>query len=375
MQPVPPPSTPEAPFPYGWRYVKKTLPSGEVELEQVPLTLEDVLHPQEGDVIPERPSHELHCRYLADVFGARLPGPPVSTVTADLLIDWGVPGLRNHSPDIGVFVGLTREVGPDEGILHLRDLGGRCLLVVEVVSPDTRVNDVVHKVGHYYLAGVALYVVIDWEREGKPRRLRVFRASPGGYREEAPDRQGRVLLPALGLYLSLREDRPVCHDSTTGQELGDNAGIVRKVEQLQRDLEQADRRNQEQEQALEQAIEGQRHSDRERRLADERTAEAQRLAEQQTRAREEAERLAQEAQRQKQDAERLAEQQKRAREDAERLAEQQARARQDAERQAQLEARGRQAAEQRATLAEDRIKQMEELIRQLQGNPPAAPPA
>jgi hypothetical protein len=33
----------------------------------VPLTLEDVLHPQEDDVIPERSFHELIRRYLTDI--------------------------------------------------------------------------------------------------------------------------------------------------------------------------------------------------------------------------------------------------------------------------------------------------------------------
>jgi hypothetical protein len=39
------------PFRYGWRYVKRVLPDGTVDLEQMPLTLEDVLHPQEEDHI------------------------------------------------------------------------------------------------------------------------------------------------------------------------------------------------------------------------------------------------------------------------------------------------------------------------------------
>src|SRR4051812_12404548 len=182
--------TPE-PFRYGYRYVQRTLPDGSVEFDQVPLTLEDVLHPQEGDVIIERRIHEMDCRHLADVFNSRPLGPAFASVTADLLIDWGVEGMRDTSPDIGVFVGLREEPDLEEGTFHLADSGGRCLLVVEVVSPHTRVNDVEHKVRLYHQARVPLYVLIDQEREGGPRRLVAYQWAAGGYAEVALDGQGR----------------------------------------------------------------------------------------------------------------------------------------------------------------------------------------
>jgi hypothetical protein len=49
MQPQSPSSAAEQPFEefrYGWRFVHQTLPDGSRELVQVPLTMEDVLHPQ-----------------------------------------------------------------------------------------------------------------------------------------------------------------------------------------------------------------------------------------------------------------------------------------------------------------------------------------
>src|SRR5436305_10133476 len=109
MQPTSAHSSSGQEFPYGWRYVKRSGPEGSEDWEQVPLTLEDVLHPQEGDVIPENSLHESDCRYLADVFSTRPLGPPQTKVTRDLLVHWGVEGVRNHSPDVGVFVGLKRD--------------------------------------------------------------------------------------------------------------------------------------------------------------------------------------------------------------------------------------------------------------------------
>jgi hypothetical protein len=119
MRPHPPAADAEPPFEekfrYGWRFVKRTLADGSTELEQVPLTMEDVLHPQPDDVIPVRTQHEMDCSYLASVFLARPLGKPIERVTADLVIDWGVPDLRDNSPDVAVFVGLKEEPNLEEG--------------------------------------------------------------------------------------------------------------------------------------------------------------------------------------------------------------------------------------------------------------------
>ena len=45
----------------------------------------------------------------------------------------------------------------------------------EIVSPHTRDNDVVAKLAEYHRAGVPLYVIIDQETEGGPRRLLGYR--------------------------------------------------------------------------------------------------------------------------------------------------------------------------------------------------------
>src|SRR6516165_6986877 len=93
MKPTSTPLSHQEEFPYGWRYVRR----GDT-LEQVPLTLEDVLHPQEGDVIPGNTQHDDDCFYLKYVFSLRPLSPPFGLVTHDLLINWGVPGIGNHSP-------------------------------------------------------------------------------------------------------------------------------------------------------------------------------------------------------------------------------------------------------------------------------------
>lgn len=78
LPPVPPPSA--DPFRYGWRYVKRTLPDGKEDFEQVPLTLEDVLHPELGDVMPQTTPHGWDRIYLVEVLERALAADPHALV-------------------------------------------------------------------------------------------------------------------------------------------------------------------------------------------------------------------------------------------------------------------------------------------------------
>jgi Uma2 family endonuclease len=310
MQPTSAHSSPAPEYPYGWRYVTRRQADGGEVIEEVALTLEDVLHPQEGDVIPESPLHESDCRYLADVFATRPLSPPVTLVTRDLLVNWGVPGIRNHSPDVAVFVELDREPDPGAGVLELPEVGGRCELVVEVVSPNTRNNDVVAKFEHYHQVGIPLYVIIDQTREGGPRTLRAYRRKPDRYVEVESDDGDRIDVPLLGLILGMRDNRVVCFDLRTDRELGDYSRILRDLEESKRLLEEADRHAEQQQQAYEDQVlarqkaerlarEAREQADRQREEADKQRGEADKQreeADKQRRAREEIDRecLAQE---------------------------------------------------------------------------------
>jgi hypothetical protein len=308
---------------------ERTLPDGTTELERVAYTVEDVLHPDPDDVFPVRPQHAIDCTYIHDVIrvraAAELASEPIVYVSYDHLVDWGVPEQRNTSPDVGVFVGLKQEVGRLEGMFDLKASGGRCVLVVEVVSPDRRrENDVVHKVREYYNAGVPLYVIVDQESEGAPRHVRGLWHRPDGWEELSNDEQGRLLIEPLNLWLGLKDGRVVCYDARTGRELGDYERISQEREELSQELEEADRRIAEQEKAIGQAIEDSREQRQAREAAEKRVSE-------QKQAREAAEQQATE--------------QKQAREAAEKLAREQHQARE---------------------AAEERIRQLEEALRALQ---------
>jgi Uma2 family endonuclease len=232
---------PAPPFRYGWRYVTQTGPDGQCIDTEIPLTLEDVLHPLEGDVIPENTQHDLERTYLAIVARARVAGRDDALILSDCLIDWGVPGVRPMSPDLAPVFGV-RDPERRRGTFRVVEEGAAPCLVVEIVSPDTRTNDTERKLELYHRVRVPWYILVDQEGEDGPRRLIAYRYAPDEYVEEPPDAEGRVLLEPLGIRLGLRDERLVCYDAASGKELGDYTRVAEDLaaaEQRAQDLAMA----------------------------------------------------------------------------------------------------------------------------------------
>jgi Uma2 family endonuclease len=189
------------PFRYGWRYVRQVDEQGQETYEQVPLTLEDVLHPEEDDFIVQSESHIRRCRYLAEVLILALASDPTAVVVQDMRIDWGVPGVRAHGPDLAVLLGVRER--KDWRTFHVREEQARPAMVIEVTSLSTVRHDPVTKLRHYARVGIPLYVLADRRAlpPGRPRRARVplagARAAVAG-RGERRDRLLRRGRPAPG---------------------------------------------------------------------------------------------------------------------------------------------------------------------------------
>jgi len=221
----PPPAPEPEPFRFGWRYVKRSGPDGEVTYDRIALTPADVLHPLEHDEIPDNTQQALDCAYLYGVLRWRLAPRPGVLVLTDCLIHWGVPGLGNHSPDISIFDGVTDRERLRSSF-RVRDEHARPLLNIEIVSPDrydarARNNDVVAKVEHYERAGVPLYAIVDQEEEEGPRQILGYRLGKRKYSRMPLDAEGRLPLEPFGLLLGLRDNKVVCWDAVTGQEIAD----------------------------------------------------------------------------------------------------------------------------------------------------------
>jgi len=200
------------PFFYGWRMVPRWHADGQT-WERVPLTAWDVLHPEEDDFIVQTDAHDHDCHYLKDSVEDALAGRAGVDVFTDLRIDWQIPGLNVHGPDIIVFEGLNQLWQRDRGTFPVKDMGARPLLIVEVASPNTRDIDTVAKVIEYHRAGVPVYVIVNRQeiRNRPPLTVYGYQATPGGY-ELIPDNAHGVWVESVGLWVRAGTDRVVCTD-------------------------------------------------------------------------------------------------------------------------------------------------------------------
>jgi hypothetical protein len=237
-----PPSEEADPYRYGWRCVRIEKPHGTVKFNQVPLTLEDVLFPEDGDFIVQSRIHGDDRDYLKCVLRYRLSGDPHAEVLSNIGVDWNLPGVRPLCADIAVFLGLTRRI--DWAILNVAAEGARPALVVEITSRSTRSNDLGAKFEYYYQAGVSLYVIADATEDARSRRLKLltYRHTPDGYARIEPEARGRIWLDPVGLWLRVTVDpateceRLTCYDPQR-RELGDYGAVIREAEEARADAE------------------------------------------------------------------------------------------------------------------------------------------
>src|SRR5262249_13959658 len=133
-------------------------------------------------------------------------------------------------------------------------------LLIEVVSPNYRDNDVVIKVEHYHRARVPLYVIVDREQEEGPVKLIGYQYAPQEYEEMLPDAQGRLWLEPLRVWMGARGDGVVCYDGVTGEDRGDYIRVRQEAERLTDDLATAEARVRELEAEI-RRLQGERKTD------------------------------------------------------------------------------------------------------------------
>ncbi len=340
MSQIVPPSTRPAsgdpdPFRLGWKEERRELPDGGFDYVNVPLTLEDVLHPEENYKIMNGSRHEEERYYLWGVIRHRLGLDQHSLALSDQGVYWDDPTLKHHCPDIAVIFGV-REPRDHWPSFHVAEEGVRPALIIEIVSPFNRPNDVVTKFEQYHRAGVPWYVIADRIQFDGPPTLIGYRHTPEGYVEFPPDEQGRLLLEPIGLKLGVKGDRLALYDAVTGEEQGD-------YDAVRRDLQAERQARQAAEEKAQAETEARQHA--EEKVQSE--AAAREAAEEKARAETEARQAAEEEVRGAAKARQAAEESARAEAEARRAAEEQARAAQQQlaalmERLRELEAQGRQ---------------------------------
>jgi Uma2 family endonuclease len=226
-------------FRYGWRDVWRKGADGKKRLVQVPLTREDVLHPQYGDVIVESNAHGRDLRYLSDVCETRLADDPTALVLSDVKVIWDVPGVRHHSPDVSVILGVDLRGRSYWRSFSVRREGVRPALIIEVTSHNTRGTDLRDKRRQYFQVGVPLYAILD-DLPGpdeSPRQLRLlaYRRGRRGFERLPENEQGRVWMEPVRMWLGHAEGRAAWFD-----ERGERIGGYTEVAQ-ERDAEKTGR--------------------------------------------------------------------------------------------------------------------------------------
>ena len=218
--PSPSPPKPSGPFLYGWRDIFRRDANGVLVHDQIPLTLEDVLHPQMGDVISEGSLHDNMRMYVANIARARLAHDPTALVLSDTGVYWDIEELRHHSPDLAIILGVKRQK-ENWASFFVAEEGVRPRILMEIVSPNTRTNDVEKKFIQYYQAKVPIYIIIDKEEEKGPWSIHGYQRTPRGYLPTPLDERGRLWIDELNLWLGLEDNRLVCHDGDTEEIIPD----------------------------------------------------------------------------------------------------------------------------------------------------------
>jgi hypothetical protein len=237
---TPPP--PDNPWYYGFREVYRTQPDGTTKHERIPLTLEDALHPQEGDQIMVSDVHDLVRDYLSDVCRWRTADDPEALILSDTGIYWEDPHVdfTHHCPDLAALFGIKSRK-PEYASFFCGKERVRPKLIIELVSPNTRKNDVVDKVDHYHQVEVPVYVIADRLKVGDPWTLYGYQWRPDAYVPMAPDANGRLWLEAVGVWLGTDGIRLVCYDRY-GAEIGNYTAMATGLEAVKQCAEAEKRR-------------------------------------------------------------------------------------------------------------------------------------
>lgn len=228
-KPAPPPN--DDLFRYGWRYVRRKLDDGREIFEQVPLTLEDVLHPEQEDVIPHTDQHENIRFYLRGGLQAHLSRDPRARVFSDLRCAWDVPQARPLGPDVAVVSRVRKR--RNWNTFDVAKEGVRPTLVIEITSPETRHLDLENKVAEYARVGIPLYVIIDIVPDRKANHIVLYgyQHTSAGYVQFLADARGWLWLALIGLWIgamqgSAEEPGAVYLYDSAGNAIGDYTSIV-----------------------------------------------------------------------------------------------------------------------------------------------------
>ena len=229
------PVDPKDRFPYGWRYVQVRGEDGTETRKQVPLTLEDILHPREEDFRLLSEPHHVDCHYLFAVFSAALANVDNTQILSDCRVAWDPEGEYAHGPYVPVFFNVREK--RLWSTFNVVDEETRPSPIVEVTSPSTRSTDLLNKVREYAEQRVPHFVIADAKERQDIRKLALIDyhlTDRGEYVRRPLLENGRVWLPEVVLYLGTEDGKVVCYDRD-----GTRRGTYVEVDQARIEAEES----------------------------------------------------------------------------------------------------------------------------------------
>lgn len=202
------------------------LPDGRLEMRDMPLTPEDFLDPQLGDIMTQGSTHAVVSMFLFELLRRWFHDRPDALVLHDCKHLFGIR-KKAPSPDLSIILGLPR-IAPEYESYDVDKEGVVPSLILEVVSPsDARIRNVDEqdKVKLYERVGVREYVMVRpprLKRGERHYRLRGYRLDASGqYRPIEPDAQGRLHAESVGLLFGASPDGEsiLVWDVATGEAL------------------------------------------------------------------------------------------------------------------------------------------------------------
>ncbi len=207
---------------YGYRTIIEYDKNGRISYRYRPLTLDDFLEPEEGDVYMQGTLHTEDVIRLRSIFIHHMKDRENITVFCDLKIEWGIRKLKNPAPDISIFENVTDPEKP-RGIFSVPEEGVKPFLVLEVVSPRYRDADINKKPDIYRKAGVSEYIIADPNLKGGKISYTVsgYRLIGNRYVKMKSDSQGRVRSLTTNVLIGAAEsgNRLAIYDAVTGEEI------------------------------------------------------------------------------------------------------------------------------------------------------------
>lgn len=202
---------------YGWRDIYQTDEDGNEQWVRVKLTLEDFLHPREGDMYAQNISHNQIRSYIYNAMHTHLyvSQIPNYAVYWNVGIDWGVSGERHYAPDVSIFFDFYDKYR-SQPIISVEQEGSAPSVLIEVTSPNSRHMELPRKYEAYERLEVPYVIFIDTGYDEAGHEifdLMGYDWTPNGYVAITPNEQGWLWMTPVEAWIAIEDNQVRCYDA------------------------------------------------------------------------------------------------------------------------------------------------------------------